>query len=93
MRQPRGLVDCHVERLVEVAAKPARGDAWAPAPILARDQQCQLERLGEAKPADLLRGRLDDEQVSVLECLPAKSTPPPWVARTSRWGLSEAKRT
>jgi hypothetical protein len=39
-----------------------------PARVLARDQQRQLERIAQAQPADLLRGRLRDEQVPALEC-------------------------
>jgi hypothetical protein len=38
-----------------------------PTRILARDQQRQLERLGEAEPANLLRSRLSDEQIAALE--------------------------
>jgi hypothetical protein len=38
-----------------------------PTRILARDQDREGERLGEADPADLFRRRLRDEQVPVLE--------------------------
>jgi hypothetical protein len=37
--------------------------------ILPGDQHCQLERLGEADPANLLRRRLRHEQVLVLVAL------------------------
>jgi hypothetical protein len=39
-----------------------------PARILARDQDRQLERVREVQRRKLLRGRLGDEQVAVLEC-------------------------
>jgi hypothetical protein len=38
-----------------------------PTRVLARDQHGQLERLGKADAADLLRGRLRDEQVPALD--------------------------
>jgi hypothetical protein len=53
--------------LLEVAQQPAGRNPWLPAQVLPRDQQRQLERLGEADPADLFRRHLGDEQVLVLE--------------------------
>jgi hypothetical protein len=63
----RRLIDRHAVVLVEVAPKPASADARVPARILASDEQRQFERLVEAEPADLLRGRLGDDQVAALE--------------------------
>jgi hypothetical protein len=53
-RDHPSFVDRHVERFVEVAAKPASRDPRVPTRILLRDQQRELERLGEGEPADLL---------------------------------------
>src|SRR5205823_9206169 len=42
--------------VLEVALKPAGGDAGMPARLLAGDQDRQFERLDEADPPDLVRG-------------------------------------
>jgi hypothetical protein len=77
----RSFVDRRVVAFLEIAQQPARRDERLPARILARDQQRQLERLGEADPSDLLRRRLRDEQVPALE----RSTKDcPWVALRNR---------
>jgi hypothetical protein len=61
------LIDRRVAAFLEVALKPAGRDSRWPARIPPRDQERQLERLGEADPADLLRRRLGADQVVVLE--------------------------
>jgi hypothetical protein len=70
-RQARGdqrrLVDRRLVMLVQVATKPARRDARMPARVLARDQDRQLESLGEAYPKELPRRRLSDGQVPALD--------------------------
>jgi hypothetical protein len=53
---------------LEVAQQPAGGDARMPARILARDQDRQLERVGEVERREFPRRRLGDEQVAALEC-------------------------
>jgi hypothetical protein len=95
----RRLVDRHAVVLVEVAAKPAGGDARMPARILARDQQRQVESLGQADPADLLRGRFGDEQVAALErstkdrprvALRGRRSSSPW-GRAARRGYAKRR--
>jgi hypothetical protein len=69
-RGHRHRLDRRVVVLLEVAPKPPGGDARVSARILARDQERQLERLAEAESAELLRGRLSDEQVAALKRSP-----------------------
>ena len=52
----------------EVAQQPSCGHAWVPAWILLRYQHRQLERVFEAERRQLLRRRLGDEQIPMLEC-------------------------
>jgi hypothetical protein len=52
---------------LEVAQQPAGRDTRMPVRFLLRDRQRQLERFAETDPADLLRGRLGDKQVVVLD--------------------------
>ena len=66
-RRHPGLLDRRFRALLEVTQQPAGGDAGVATRILPRDQERQLERLAEADPADLLRRRLGDDQVLVLE--------------------------
>jgi hypothetical protein len=61
----RCLLD-HRLTLLEAAQQPPRREPRMPARILPCDQQRQLEGLAEAQPADLLRGRLRDEQAGGL---------------------------
>jgi hypothetical protein len=63
----RRILDRRVVMLLEEAAQPPGGNARVPAGILEGDQHRQLQRLGETNPVDLLRGRLGDEQVLVLD--------------------------
>jgi hypothetical protein len=67
-RDHHGLVDRRLVAFLEVARQPSRGDARMPARILPRDQHRQLERILEAERWQLLRRRLGDEQVPVLDC-------------------------